>query len=151
MDPAPDDAEDAYLAAEGAAPDGPLPPVLEPVVGVLLAAPVFGGVAVLPADLASTFSAFRSMVTGRFELAEDALALPDEDLAAPLSPEAPSPLDPLPPEEDVPSEDFLSVAISFPPEPNRFQDLHYTHLFAKRYRCAKVFCALQKNDSPGSG
>lgn len=151
LDPAAEDAEVPYLAAEDVAPE--VPPLLDlGLVGdVLPAAPPFGAADVLPADLASTFSAFRSMVTGRFEPAEDALVLPEEDLAAPFSPAAPSPLDPLPPEEDVPSEDFLSVAISIPPEPNRFQDLHYTHLFAKRYHCAKVFCALQKNDSPGSG
>jgi len=111
-----------------------LPGFVEPVELSLEAAP----------DLAPTFSAVRSMVTGRFDgLLEDADELPG------LS-DDPDPL-PLPLEEDVPPEDFLSVAISSPPEPCRSQDIHYTHLFAKRYRCGKEFCALQKNDSPGSG
>lgn len=92
--------------------------------------------------LAPTFSAVRSMVTGRF-------ALPEED--AVLLPGLSLPPVPLPPDEDVPPGDFLSVVISSPPEPCRSQDLHYTHLFAKRYRRSKDFCALQKNDSPGSG
>jgi len=112
----------------------PCPPEEEP--GLEVPDDVLPGV-----DDEPTFSAVRSMVTGRLpDPAEDAL-LPG------LSP-AP---EPLPPDEDVPPEDFLSVAISSPPEPDRSQDIHYTHLFAKRYRRGKEFCALQKNDSPGSG
>ncbi|POF30460.1 hypothetical protein CLV41_10674 [Roseibium marinum] len=52
-----------------------------------------------------TFSASRSIVTGRLDAPEDAevvSGLPD---------------DPLPPEEDVPPEDFLSVVICTSPEP----------------------------------
>ena len=123
----------------------PAPPVLalpadEPPEDVPVAEAL--GVEPLAPCLASTFSAVRSMVTGRFD------ALPDDAEELPGLSVDP---DPLPLEEDVPPEDFLSVAISSPPEPCRSQDLHYTHLFAKRYRCGKDFCALQKNDSPGSG
>ncbi len=69
---------------------------------------------------ASTFSAVRSMVTGRFDDVED------EGGVAPCLSDAP-----------LPPEDLLSVAICSPPEPCRFrafrsQDLHYTHLVAKR-------------------
>ena len=92
--------------------------------------------------LAPTFSAVRSIVTGR-------LPLPEEDVV--LLPGLSLPLALPLPDEDVPPGDFLSVVISSPPEPCRSQDLHYTHLFAKRYRRSKDFCALQKNDSPGSG
>ncbi len=99
--------------------------------------------AVVPPGLLAAFSAVRSIVTGR-------LPEPDVEEAALLPGLSEAP-DPLPPDEDVPPEDFLSVAISSPPEPCRSQDLHYTHLFAKRYRRGKDFCALQKNDSPGSG
>lgn len=91
--------------------------------------------------LAPTFSAVRSIVTGRFG------GVP-EDEAEPLPGLSEAPL---PPEEEVPFGDFLSVVISSPPAPCRSQDLHYTHLFAKRYRRGKDFCALQKHDSPGSG
>jgi hypothetical protein len=122
----------------------PIPPVLvapavvppDPVVEL---EPEDGFVSV---GLAPTFSAVRSIVTGR-------LLLPEED--AVLLPGLSLPPVPLPPDEDVPPGDFLSVVISSPPEPCRSQDLHYTHLFAKRYRRSKDFCALQKNDSPGSG
>ncbi len=127
---------DAVLALlEAGLLSAPAPPGLAPPAEVLEGEPEIPG-------LSPTFSAVRSMVTGRLdEPLEVVELLPDlsEDPA------------PLPPEEDVPPEDFLSVAISSPPEPYRSQDLHYTHLFAKRYRCGKVFCALQKNDSPGSG
>ena|GEM_PF-2438171 len=98
------------------------------------------GVSVVP-GLAPTFSAVRSIVTGR-------LGGAPEDDAGPLPGLSEAPL---PPEEEVPPGDFLSVVISSPPAPYRSQDLHYTHLFAKRYRCSKDFCALQKHDSPGSG
>ena len=89
-----------------------------------------------PACFASTFSAVRSIVTGRLDapvVADGLSGLPE---------------DPLPPEEDVPPEDFLSVAICSPPEPCKLQvfqcqDLHYTHLFAKRYRCGEDFSAPQ--------
>ncbi|KZM50457.1 hypothetical protein OA90_08195 [Labrenzia sp. OB1] len=57
------------------------------------------------AGFALTFSAARSIVTGRLEEVEDVDAgsgLPD---------------DPLPPEEDVPPEDLLSVVICTSPEP----------------------------------
>lgn len=64
--------------------------------------------------LPPTFSAVRSMVTGRFPLAEDE-ELDDEDDAPGLS-VGPDPL-PAPPDEDAPPEGFLSVVISTPPEP----------------------------------
>lgn len=105
------------------------------------------------ADPDPTFSAVRSIVTGRLPAPDEAPAPEDEpdDEAVLLLPGLSEAPEPLPPDEDVPPEDFLSVAISSPPEPDRSQDIHYTHLFAKRYRCGKDFCALQKNDSPGSG
>ena len=57
-------------------------------------------------DLASTFSAVRSIVTGRLEpVVEEEDALPGLSVG------------PFPPPEDVPPEDFLSVAIYSPPEP----------------------------------
>ncbi|TYC53454.1 hypothetical protein FMN50_15235 [Rhodobacterales bacterium] len=62
----------------------------------------------VPPLLASTFSAFRSIVTGRL----DAPAAEDALLASGLSD---GPL-PLPPEEDAPPEDLLSVAIYSPPD-----------------------------------
>lgn len=104
----------------------PAVPGLEALVDEGLAAPWLPG-------LLSFFSAVRSMVTGRLPAPADEALLPG------LS----DPPEPLPPDEDVPPDDFLSVAISSPPEPDRSQDLHYTHLFAKRYRCGKDFCALQ--------
>ncbi|MES0883593.1 hypothetical protein [Roseibium sp. SCP14] len=58
---------------------------------------------------ASTFSAFRSIVTGRLDVPVEEGVL----LLSGLSDEP----DPLPPEEDAPPEDFLSVAICSPPEP----------------------------------
>jgi hypothetical protein len=65
----------------------------------------------LPA-LAPTFSAVRSIVTGRLEL------LVDEEVdALPGLSAGPLPPPPEEPEEDVPPEDFLSVAIYSPPEP----------------------------------
>ncbi|MEE4012787.1 hypothetical protein V1T76_12030 [Roseibium sp. FZY0029] len=100
------------------------------------------GVDFVSDGLAPTFSAVRSIVTGR-------LPPPEEDVV--LLPGLSLPLALPLPDEDVPPGDFLSVVISSPPEPFRSQDLHYTHLFAKRYRRSKDFCALQKNDSPGSG
>ncbi|MHA7776226.1 hypothetical protein [Roseibium sp. M-1] len=121
------------LLPEPELPEPELPEAVEPEV-VLPAVPA-------ASDLASTFSAVRSMVTGRFG------GVPEDELdPLPGLSEAP-----LPPEEDVPPGDFLSVVISSPPDPCRSQDLHYTHLFAKRYRRSKDFCAAQKNDSPGSG
>lgn len=96
------------------------------------------------------FSAFRSMVTGRFELAEEGVEL---DGAVPEGPEVPEASDepaPLPPEEDEPPGDFLSVAIVTPPEPARFQDLHYTRLVGQRYRPGKSICAATRR-LPGSG
>ncbi|WP_421980009.1 hypothetical protein [Roseibium sp.] len=59
-----------------------------------------------------TFSALRSIVTGRFALAPDAV-----DGLSPLPGLSAEP-DPLPPDEDAPPEDFLSVAICSPPEPS---------------------------------
>lgn len=143
--------EDVVFPADVELPDAvvlPIPPVLaapavvppDPVVALVVElVPEAGFVSV---GLAPTFSAVRSIVTGR-------LLLPEED--AVLLPGLSLPPVPLPPDEDVPPGDFLSVVISSPPEPCRSQDLHYTHLFAKRYRRSKDFCALQKNDSPGSG
>lgn len=143
--------EDVVFPADVELPDAvvlPIPPVLvapavvppDPVVALVVELePEVGFVSV---GLAPTFSAVRSIVTGR-------LLLPEED--AVLLPGLSLPPVPLPPDEDVPPGDFLSVVISSPPEPCRSQDLHYTHLFAKRYRRSKDFCALQKNDSPGSG
>lgn len=63
---------------------------------------------VLP-GLSATFSAFRSIVTGRL----DPAAVDGLSLLPGLSEEP----EPVPPEEDVPPEDFLSVAICSPPEP----------------------------------
>lgn len=60
--------------------------------------------------LASTFSAFRSMVTGRLDA-----AVPEAVLL--LSGFSEDPL-PFPPEEDVPPDDLLSVAIYSPPDPS---------------------------------
>ncbi|MBN9673994.1 hypothetical protein [Roseibium aggregatum] len=60
--------------------------------------------------LASTFSAFRSMVTGRLE--EPAV---EDDLPVSGLSESPGPLPPA--EDDAPPEDFLSVAICSPPGP----------------------------------
>ena len=143
--------DDVVFPADVELPDAvvpPIPPVLvapavvppDPVVALVVElVPEAGFVSV---RLAPTFSAVRSIVTGR-------LLLPEED--AVLLPGLSLPPVPLPPDEDVPPGDFLSVVISSPPEPCRSQDLHYTHLFAKRYRRSKDFCALQKNDSPGSG
>lgn len=143
--------EDVVFPADVELPDAvvpPMPPALvapavvppDPVVALVVElVPEAGFVSV---GLAPTFSAVRSIVTGR-------LLLPEED--AVLLPGLSLPPVPLPPDEDVPPGDFLSVVISSPPEPCRSQDLHYTHLFAKRYRRSKDFCALQKNDSPGSG
>ncbi len=143
--------DDVVFPADVELPDAvvpPIPPVLvapavvppDPVVALVVElVPEAGFVSV---GLAPTFSAVRSIVTGR-------LLLPEED--AVLLPGLSLPPVPLPPDEDVPPGDFLSVVISSPPEPCRSQDLHYTHLFAKRYRRSKDFCALQKNDSPGSG
>lgn len=59
-----------------------------------------------------TFSALRSIVTGRFAPAPDAV-----DGLSPLPGLSAEP-DPLPPDEDAPPEDFLSVAICSPPEPS---------------------------------
>jgi hypothetical protein len=65
-----------------------------------------------PPALAPTFSAVRSIVTGRLEL------LVDEEVdALPGLSVGPLPPPPEEPEEDVPPEDFLSVAIYSPPEP----------------------------------
>lgn len=83
------------------------------------------------------FSAFRSIVTGRFEPVEEEAEDGDAD---PVLSDDPVPA---PPEDDVPPGVFLSVAIVVPPEPGRFQDCHYTRLLAKRYRCGRDFCALQ--------
>lgn len=88
--------------------------------------------------LSADFSAFRSIVTGRFEPVE--LADGDPDLSEALEPR--------PPVGDDPPEDLLSVAICFPPEPERFQDFHYTHLSQERYRCIKDIFALQYTTPP---
>ncbi|QDG75573.1 hypothetical protein [Labrenzia sp. PHM005] len=93
------------------------------------------GSADLPAVavLSLTFSGFKSIVTGRLEPEED-----DPDDGLPGFEDAPESL----PSDDVgPPGDFLSVAIFIPPEPGRPQDLHYTRLFVKRYRCGNVSCA----------
>ncbi|MCK7612478.1 hypothetical protein [Roseibium sediminicola] len=118
--------------------DPELPVVGEPVLPLVEEPPAEPGLEVLedalvPLELEPIFSAVRSMVTGRLPAPAEEALLPG------LSP-AP---EPLPPDEDVPPEDFLSVAISSPPEPDRSQDIHYTHLFAKRYRRGKDFCAAQ--------
>jgi len=116
-------------------PEADVDPVdVEPPVAPGLADPVdvAPGLGVSP-GLVSFFSAVRSMVTGRLPPPAEEALLPGLSLAP----------EPLPPDEDVPPEDFLSVAISSPPEPDRSQDIHYTHLFAKRYRRGKDFCAAQ--------
>lgn len=59
-----------------------------------------------------TFSALRSIVTGRF--APDPVAVDGLSVLPGLSAEP----DPLPPDEDAPPEDLLSVAICSPPEPS---------------------------------
>ncbi|TYC69973.1 hypothetical protein FMN63_08625 [Stappia sp. BW2] len=135
--------DDEVLPVEDGLPDAevlPVTPGLEAPADVLLDAdpddtPEAGFVSgFVSACLAPTFSAVRSIVTGRLPLPEeDGVLLPG--LSLPLA----LPL----PDEDVPPGDFLSVVISSPPEPCRSQDLHYTHLFAKRYRYSKDFCALQ--------
>lgn len=108
-------------------------------------APAVDAADVVP-GLEATFSAVRSMVTGRLEDPVAVLPVPDA-LSEGEDPALPADL----PVDAVPSDDFLSVVISSPPEPERFQDVHYTRLFQKRYRMRKDFCAAQKNDSPGSG
>ncbi|WP_029062490.1 hypothetical protein [Labrenzia sp. DG1229] len=90
----------------------------------------------------STFSAFRSIVTGRLEPVPEPLAG-----VVPLPGLSEAPL-PFPPEEDVPPEDFLSVAIYSPPEPSGH--LLYTPL-GEAVPARHVFVALQNNDSTGSG
>lgn len=90
----------------------------------------------------STFSAFRSIVTGRLEPVPEPLAG-----VVPLPGLSEAPL-PFPPEEDVPPEDFLSVAIYSPPEPSGH--LLYTPL-GEAVPVRHVFVALQNNDSTGSG
>lgn len=115
-----------------------LPVEDDPVLPLVVEPPVEPGLDVLEdalvlLDVEPTFSAVRSMVTGRLPAPAEEALLPG------LSPVP----EPLPPDEDVPPEDFLSVAISSPPEPDRSQDIHYTHLFAKRYRRGKDFCAAQ--------
>lgn len=109
-----------------------------PVLGTLVAAPEAPE---LP-GFSFTFSAFRSIVTGRLEPALEAL-----DGFAPLAGLSEEPL-PLPPEEDVPPEDFLSVAICSPPEPSG-HSLYTPRSEAVLVR--HVFVALQNNDSTGSG
>ncbi|WP_434055036.1 MAG: hypothetical protein RDA78_09275 [Roseibium sp.] len=81
------------------------------------AAPVLGTpevddpVPVLP-DFSFTFSALRSIVTGRFAPAPEPV-----DGLSPVPGLSAEP-DPLPPDEDAPPEDLLSVAIRSPPEPS---------------------------------
>jgi hypothetical protein len=94
-------------------------------------------------DLPLTFSGFKSIVTGRFEPVDEVV-----DDVLPGLPDAPVLL---PSDDDVPPGDFLSVAMCTPLEPDRSQDHYYTRLVVKRYRCGKESCALQYNDSPGSG
>lgn len=111
------------------------PPVVEPLVGEGRDELVEPVEAAEPVDVApgfaALFSAVRSMVTGRLDVPED------EDGLSGL-PEVS-----LPPEEDVPSEDFLSVAICTPPGPCRSQGFHYTHLFAERHHRSSDSSALQ--------
>jgi len=104
-----EDDEEAPLAglSEGAD-DAPVVPGFEP-----LAADVGAVEVLLSSELSGfvpTFSAFRSMVTGRLE------DPPEEDVLS-LSGFSEDP-EPFPPdEEDAPPEDFLSVAICSPPDP----------------------------------
>ncbi|WP_415715188.1 hypothetical protein [Roseibium sp.] len=121
FDPKEDDVEDPVAPVLGT-PEADLPSV--------------DALPVLPA----TFSAVRSMVTGRLEpvCEEVGEVLPD------LSP---GPF-PSPPEEDVPPEDFLSVAIYSPPEPagSKMFTIHASQ--GSKSSAASSICALQNSRLP---
>lgn len=87
-----------FLSADAAAPVLGIPEVDDPV-------PVLPG-------FSFTFSALRSIVTGRFAPAPEPV-----DGLSPVPGLSAEP-DPLPPDEDAPPEDLLSVAIRSPPEPS---------------------------------
>ncbi len=153
-DPAADDEPEE--PAEGLLPDEALAEVAEPLrlafvepgarVEELL--PVFGTPAleaaaeVPPPGFSPTLSALRSIVTDGLPAPEDGeLPVPEADAdPLPAGPDARGL--PLPDGVELP-EDLSSVAIFSPPEPYRFQGLHYTRLFTERYRRGKEIFALQ--------